>query len=140
MEQQSRNHEMVNATVPMGIVLEGRAVPLPCTLSYTVFDPFAVTATFASGDGEVAWTFGRELLALGLIERAGEGDVTVRPLDDLVIEIVLSSPNGSAVVRADIGDIAEFLAATYRLLPQGSEWPYLNFDAELAALLDGESA
>jgi hypothetical protein len=140
MEQQFRNHETIATTVPMRIVLEAQAVPLPCTLSYTVFDPFAVTATFASSDGEVSWTFSRELLAAGLQHQVGLGDVVVRPLVGALVEIVLSSPHGAAVVHADLADLAGFVSATYELLPEGSEWQYLNFDAELAALLDDGAA
>jgi hypothetical protein len=140
MDQQSRNHEMIETTVPMRIVLEGQAVPLPCTLSYEVVDPFAVTATFSSGDGEVSWTFARDLLAAGLRTASGDGDVMVRPLIGGQIEIVLSSPSGAAVVHADLDAVAAFVQASYDLLPEGYEWQYLNFDAGLAALLDEEAA
>jgi len=140
MDQQSRNQEMIETTVPMRIVLQEQAVPLPCTLSYEVFDPFAVTATFSSGDGDVSWTFARDLLAAGLRTASGDGDVRVSPIIGAQIEIVLSSPSGSAVVHADHEAVAAFVQACYDLLPEGFEWQYLNFDAGLAALLDDEAA
>lgn len=60
-----------------------RMPSIPATLHYDRTDPFAVRMTFpapATLEGvEVCWTFARELLAAGLDDSEGHGDVRVRP-------------------------------------------------------------
>ena len=53
---------------------DGR-VSLPVVLHYDTADPYAVHATFRTGQGEgVSWVFARELLTLGVHQQCGEGD------------------------------------------------------------------
>lgn len=60
-----------------------RMPSIPATLHYDRSDPFAVRMTFpapATLEGvEVCWTFARELLASGMEDSVGYGDVRVRP-------------------------------------------------------------
>ena len=48
-------------------------------LSYAASDPFAVAMTFVTSDGDLVWTFGRDLLIRGTAAPAGDGDVHVSP-------------------------------------------------------------
>lgn len=133
--------ESVSAEVEMRILLDsGLSAPMPCTLTYSLSDPFAVTAAFRHSDGEVVWVFARELLRQGLVDSAGDGDIQVRPIAlggrDLV-QLTLSSPGGRAVLHAPRDEVASFLLASQDLLPEGDEWRHLNFDSGLSELLGG---
>ena len=112
---------------------------VPVILRYDLADPYAVVAMFRRSSGEVIrWVFARDLLAQGLGEPAGVGDVRLRPFRagaEAGVCIVLSSPDGEVVVRAAAGGLAEFLRATYLLCPAGTEGDHLDVDHELRALL-----
>ena len=48
-------------------------------LGYRSSDPFAVAMTFITPDGNLVWTFGRDLLTRGIESPSGDGDVHVSP-------------------------------------------------------------
>lgn len=131
----------VSAEVALTLVVPGQArIPLAATLSYTTGDPYAVTlAIRMPGLAEpVEWTFARELLARGLKDRAGIGDVEVRPGDDGSITCIrLSSPFGEASFETSATGIAGFVLRAYAAVPDGHETDYMNIDAELADLRAG---
>jgi hypothetical protein len=52
-----------------------------------------------------------------------------------ILNIAMTSPFGHAQFEAPAAAIASFLHRTYRLVPDGEESQYINFDAELAELL-----
>ncbi|MFB7455542.1 MULTISPECIES: SsgA family sporulation/cell division regulator [unclassified Streptomyces] len=112
---------------------------IPATLHYDRRDPFAVRMTFpapATLDGvEVCWIFARELLAAGLREPEGDGDVRVRPYgyDRTVLEF--HAPEGTAVVHIRSGEIRRFLESTSELVPLGLEHLQLDLDHDLAELM-----
>ncbi|MGW5232030.1 SsgA family sporulation/cell division regulator [Streptomyces nodosus] len=116
-----------------------RMQSIPATLHYDRGDPFAVRMTFpapATLEGvEVCWTFARELLATGLEEPVGHGDVRVRPYgyDRTVLE--LHAPEGTAVVHVHSSDIRRFLQRTTELVPVGLERLQRDLDHDLAELL-----
>ncbi|WP_256638600.1 SsgA family sporulation/cell division regulator [Streptomyces murinus] len=116
-----------------------RMPSIPATLRYDRCDPFAVRMTFpapATLEGvEVCWTFARELLAAGLLEPEGQGDVRVRPYgyDRIVLEF--HAPEGTAVVHVRAGEIRRFLKATGELVPVGLEHLQLDLDHHLAELM-----
>ncbi|MEU1656729.1 SsgA family sporulation/cell division regulator [Streptomyces griseofuscus] len=116
-----------------------RMPSIPATLRYDRCDPFAVRMTFpapATLEGvEVCWTFARELLAAGLLEPEGQGDVRVRPYgyDRIVLEF--RAPEGTAVVHVRAGEIRRFLEATGELVPVGLEHLQLDLDHHLAELM-----
>ena len=59
------------------------AVPVKVELTYDSRDPFAVQASFRTGQGTaVDWVFARDLLADGLMASSGTGDVRVQPTAD----------------------------------------------------------
>jgi hypothetical protein len=116
-------------------------VPVRVELSYSSRDPYAVQASFRTGQGSpVDWVFARDLLADGLLAPAGTGDVRVKPLlsgarDDERVEVELASPSGHAVFTTQARPLAEFLDRTFELVPATSEYSWLDFDAALDQLL-----
>ncbi|MFI9382372.1 SsgA family sporulation/cell division regulator [Kutzneria sp. NPDC052558] len=113
----------------------GGPVPVPAELSYDPTDPYAVTATFHHGLGEVTWIFARDLLADGLIAPAGDGDLHLNPVFDAdLVLFVLNSPDGAAVMEAPAEELAEFLDLTYEQVAPGSEWDQVDFEGELAKM------
>ncbi len=110
----------------------------PVTLTWTPTDPLAVTVTF-HGDKPAVWTIARDLLAEGLLHGCGAGDVRVYPHHAWgEVEIILSSHNGVADLACDLGQLDDFLASTFQVIPGGEE--IVNFDTELAELLRREAA
>ncbi|CCK26078.1 cell division protein, regulatory protein [Streptomyces davaonensis JCM 4913] len=112
---------------------------IPATLHYDRRDPFAVRMTFpapATLEGvDVCWTFSRELLASGLTENVGQGDVRARPYgyDRTVLEF--HAPEGTAVIHVRTGEVRRFLDATNALVPVGLEHLQLDLDHDLAELM-----
>lgn len=102
-------------------------------LGYLSSDPFAVAMTFITSDGELVWTFGRDLLMRGTECPVGEGDVHISPSLGLdgraMVSIELSSPDGHLVLMARATDIHDFVARTVALVPTGTESDF--FDADL---------
>ena len=102
-------------------------------LGYRRTDPFAVSMTFVTGEGNLVWTFGRDLLMRGAHSPTGDGDVHVSPAVSFtgraMVSIELSSPDGHLVLMARATDIHDFVARTVALVPAGTESDY--FDADL---------
>jgi hypothetical protein len=94
---------------------------------------------FRTGVQEVLWTFGRELLAEGLYEPSGDGDVHVWPClssnGSAVVIIELCSPDGELLVQASSRKVTGFVNSMLDSVPDGHESSYVDFDNELAALL-----
>lgn len=132
----------VNVRMQLRLVLgDDRAVAVPATLSYSRDLPYAVTATFHTADGDIAWVFGRDLLCAGVETPSGDGDVAVWPSvvdGHEVICLSLSSPTGSALLEAEVAAVEEFLDLAYTAVPAGTEGEHLDLDAELAALLSDD--
>lgn len=118
-------------------------VLVPATLAYDSGAPFAVTAVFHTGEGDVTWVFARDLLEDGLRAPAGQGDVTLWPSrngDSSVVCIALTSPSGSALLEAPRSDVRAFLDATLAVVPWGTEMDTQDLEAELAHLLDDDTS
>lgn len=101
-------------------------------LSYRSSDPFAIAMTFITPDGNLVWTFGRDLLSRGTEAPVGEGDVHVAPAVGLsgrsMVSIELSSPDGHLVLMARASDVNDFLARTLAVVPLGTESDYFDVD------------
>ncbi|WP_405638071.1 SsgA family sporulation/cell division regulator [Streptomyces sp. NBC_01178] len=116
-----------------------RMETLPAMLSYDREYPFAVRMAFpapATLQGtEVSWEFSRELLAAGVDDPAGEGDVRVRPFgyDRTVLEF--HAPEGIAMVHVRTEELRRFLERARELVPEGEEHLYLDVDRGLSGLL-----
>ncbi|HEX4815688.1 MAG TPA: SsgA family sporulation/cell division regulator [Nonomuraea sp.] len=137
------------AVVTQPVALElidtaGTATPIEAELRYDPTDPYAVTTVFKTGSSHVRWTFGRELLAEGLYEPAGDGDVHVWPCLDsaghAVVIIELCSPDGEALVQARTGDLQTFVERMNQAVARGSESDLVDIDAAIAAIFAAENA
>lgn len=133
----------VSADLDLRLVLGGdRMMTIPATLTYSVREPYAVTAVFRTSDGDVSWLFGRDLLEDGLAAPSGDGDVAVWPSmahGRRIVCLSLVSPSGSALLEADHQLVRAFLDSSYRAVPRGAETEHLDLDAGLAALLDDDT-
>ncbi|GLX49101.1 hypothetical protein Shyhy01_20510 [Streptomyces hygroscopicus subsp. hygroscopicus] len=115
-------------------------VAIWCEFSYDVRDPYAVTLILNSeGEHPVRWVFSRELLADGLTNGAGEGDVAVWPENDgadgwfLWVEVGRAPHTARFELPAET--VAEWLLQTYRLVPEGQEAEWVTWD-ELTHLIE----
>jgi hypothetical protein len=122
----------------------GAVTPIEAELHYDPRDPYAVTAVFMTGSGQVRWTFGRDLLSEGLFGPTGDGDVHVWPCLDTeghaVVIIELCSPDGEALVQARTGDLSTFVDRMTRAVEPGTESQHLDVDAALTAIFAAETA
>lgn len=100
--------------------LEGKGGGMePALWEYDPKEPFAVRVVFLTA--EVAWSFGRNLLAEGLEKSSGDLDVIVWPEDRKTLGIRLSSPDGTAYFEAPKRPVREFLLDLYALVKRGNE-------------------
>jgi hypothetical protein len=107
------------------------------TLVYDPADPWAVTLLVAGH----AWLFARDVLAAGLYEPAGEGDVQISPDTGGVfgrIVLTLSSPTGTAALALPRGTAEKLLEAAEALVPPGRE--RIDWAAEWPRLAGGTAA
>lgn len=140
----SRNDRRVSGVVRQDVTLKcidslGRGHDLETVFSYSRDEPFAATITFMTPEGDLPWTFSRELLLQGLTDPTGQGDVHVCPsIDDhgrAVVIIELSSPDGHLVTQVRSDDLYEFVNETLSVVPEGEESHYLDLDATITQLL-----
>ncbi|MEJ3654064.1 SsgA family sporulation/cell division regulator [Pseudonocardia sp. TRM90224] len=114
-------------------------VPVKVDLTYHSRDPYAVQASFRTGNGTaVDWVFARDLLHDGLIAPAGTGDVRVQPmpLNPHRVQLELSSPSGHAVFTTCAQTLGDFLHRTFEAVPSNTEYSWLDFDLALSDLLN----
>src|SRR4030095_12005973 len=98
------------------IAPDAPVVSVHVALSYNSRDPFAVQASFRTGNGTaVDWVFARDLLHDGLIAPAGTGEVRWQPMPDAPnrVQLELSSPSGHAVFTTCAQTLGDFLHRTY---------------------------
>lgn len=112
---------------------------LGAVLDYRRSDPFAVTMTFITGEGDLVWTFGRDLLVRGSVSPVGVGDVHVAPAIGLsgtaMVSIELSSPDGHLVLQARTTDVTEFISRSFAVVPDGEESDHFDVDALINQVL-----
>ncbi|MFC9326262.1 SsgA family sporulation/cell division regulator [Kitasatospora sp. NPDC057015] len=125
-----------------------RSALLRVTLRYRADDPLAVRMLFpaeysldagAPDTGpavqEVEWVFARQLLAAGLDQPTGLGDVHVRPAAGPLTAVELRAAEGVALLRFDTAELRDFLDRSLLLVPEGEEHHHLDPDRALAELL-----
>jgi hypothetical protein len=139
--KQTTSAQIVSQTLGLEFVdPEGEATALEAELVYDPADPFAVTMVFQTGAQEVLWTFGRELFLEGRYEPTGDGDVHLWPClsseGNAVVIIELRSPDGEVLVQTETRNVDRFLTAMLVSVPVGQESAHVDFDDELAALLE----
>jgi len=122
-----------------GLNSRAGSVELDAVFEYDSRDPFAVWITFGSGAAGIRWAMSRQLLAQGLTDPAGEGDLRLRPsLDDDgsgVVVFEFHSPDGRFVARASTRELYRFLTRTLAMVPFGSESAHFDVDAVIADLM-----
>ncbi|SNT15275.1 Streptomyces sporulation and cell division protein, SsgA [Asanoa hainanensis] len=129
-------------TVVRLLAPDASGVPVRCGLHYDPGDPYAVQVRFFLDRRRreaVLWSFARELLAAGLHEPSGLGDVRVWPWRTTqgdAVALALSSPDGQALLEAPRATVAAFLEDTYAQVPRGRESERLDIDAD--AWLSGQ--
>ena len=125
------------ADVTLGITVEctderGIRHEIATVLGYRSSDPFAVAMTFETPDGDLVWTFGRDLLMRGVAGPAGDGDVHVSPALSLtgraMVSIELSSPDGHLVLLASTADVQDFLSRSAAVVAPGTESDFFDVD------------
>ena len=133
------------ADVAVDLTLEcvdakGQRHEIDTIMGYRRPDPYAVTMTFITGEGNLTWTFGRDLLSRGMSHPVGDGDVRVSPAVDhagrAIVHIELSSPDGHLVLAARTAELDAFVARTLALVPAGEEEQHLDVDLLIAQMLD----
>lgn len=105
----------------------GHAGSVFTTFAWYASDPLAVLFTvYVSGLKSVQWRFGRDLLAEGLDQEVGIGDVKMGPrlqagcLD--LVQITVFGPDGSAAALFLYRSLIDrFLRGTYAVVPRGGE-------------------
>ena len=116
-----------------------RSVELDAVFEYDSHDPFAVWITFGSGSASIRWAMARSLLAQGLTDPAGDGDLRLRPSLDQegsgVVVFEFHSPDGRYVAQAPTRDLYRFLTRTLVMVPFGSESEHFDVDAIIADLM-----
>ena len=122
-----------------GLNSRAGSVELDAVFEYDSRDPFAVWITFGSGAAGIRWAMSRQLLAQGLTDPAGEGDLRLRPsLDDDgsgVVVFEFHSPDGRFVAQASTRELYRFLTRTLAMVPFGSESAHFDVDAIIADLM-----
>jgi hypothetical protein len=117
----------------------GTLTTVNAVLGYDPADPFAVTVTFVSVEGDVVWAFARDLLVRGLTGPAGEGDVHIWPCVDAegcaTVIIELCSPDGELVAQARTRDLYPFLSRSLAAVPAGTETDWIDLDQLVERLL-----
>ncbi len=108
--------------------------------SYDPADPYAVTMKLEARCGSVTWTFARELLAEGVYQPTGDGDVQVWPClsntGEAVVIVELCSPDGTALLQTASRAVQRFVASTYDSVPSGQESSHVSLDDLVAELLE----
>ena len=128
----------VRVTVPF-VSGDSRAQTLEGELVFDPQDPFAVAMRLDGRLGPVTWTFARELLANGVYEPSGDGDVQVWPClsntGAAVVIIELCSPGGPVLLQVPTRAVHDFVQSTYAHVPEGAESAHLSLDKLVSQLL-----
>ncbi|MFF2146997.1 SsgA family sporulation/cell division regulator [Kitasatospora sp. NPDC058190] len=102
---------------------------------YRPEDPFAVELDFGADEQGTVWVVSREMLAVGLREPAGDGDVHIEPGDGGEVFVALGGRAGVALLSAPAAALARFLAETEQLVPDGAEASHIDWDRCIRQLL-----
>lgn len=115
--------------------------PLRAEFRFDPDMPAVVTVGFLIERGpSLTWHFGRELLHRGLTAMSGTGDVRMWPTTPGEREtawLLIESPEVEALFELPTAPLAQWLGATYRIVPAEAETDALNWDDFLAELLGG---
>jgi hypothetical protein len=123
--------------------LSGRGLTTLLTFRWQPDDPLAVSLTITAEPDHPSlprgeWVILRDFLRYGLEHATGDGDVRIRPDDQLDrIWFELARPGRAASVSVARDIVREFLDRTEERVPTGEERSAEAIDALLVRLLDG---
>ena len=90
-------------------------------LEWNSEDPQTLRAIFHAANGDALWVFARDLVQRAYtFGKSGEGDVRIQK-DGGYLIVTLNSPEGEAEARTDAGELANFMAKTYSVVPSSME-------------------
>jgi hypothetical protein len=118
------------------VLADDEGAVVAAELVYRPDDCLAVRLVLLGPDGmEVTWIFAWELLALGLMFPAGDGDIAVRPSPGPVegVEVGLLSPS-TARVWLPVEDVADFVRKVRKRVGRDLHGIAPALDQELAAI------
>jgi len=137
-------HGIHAEVVMQSLDLAGGTHRLDADFGYDPADPYAVTVTFRTEYGDVAWTFARELLVDGLTTPTGDGDVHVWPCLDAdgspVVMVELVSDDGELMAQAPLWTVQRFVSRTLAAVPVGTEGDRMDLDGVVDRLLGRTAA
>lgn len=133
--------EPSSLSLEIGRVLDEQTLrPVLADFRFDPGTPMIVSVTFKPAAGAaVTWRIGRELLYRGLFEDSGEWDVQMRPAlheTPSTAWLTLNSDSSSALFGLPVPPLAEWLEATYRIVPAEAEGDALDWDGFLAELFE----
>jgi hypothetical protein len=121
---------------------DGNVAELKARLEYYRSNPFEVSMVFDTDRGPVPWRFDRELLADGMYELVGDGDVHIWPENDndgrAYVMLELNSPDGTAFVRAPARPVHTFVNKAELVVPMSQESSTAIVDQTIAIILAAE--
>jgi hypothetical protein len=121
------------------VLTDDEGAMVAAQLVYQPRDCLAVRLVLRGPDAlEVTWTFAWELLALGLMVPAGDGDITVRPVPGPIagIEVALVALS-SARLWLPEKDVAGFVGKVRTRVDLDARGIAPALDKELAAITNG---
>lgn len=131
----------INLTTTMTQALQitsvgtGDELPIVSEFIYDPADPYAITLLLRGTDGDVTWSFARDLLAEGCFEPSGDGDVHVWPClgteGEAVVIIELNNDEESSLLQFPSREVHRFLQNSFAAVPTGQERRHLDVDAWL---------
>ncbi|MBO1329871.1 SsgA family sporulation/cell division regulator [Streptomyces sp. VRA16 Mangrove soil] len=109
------------------------ALTRTCEVSYDSTDPLVVTMVFdVASERSVSWVVSRDLLAGGLVDQVGEGDIRLWPVHDheggLTSVCVRLGSVHTALIELDAEPFMTWLARTYDMVPRGTELDGVDWD------------
>lgn len=121
------------------VLADDEGAVIPMELVYRPDDCLAARLVLLGPDGlEVGWTFAWELLAMGLMSPAGDGDITVRPargpIDGVEVSLVAQS---TARVWLPEDGVAEFVRKVRGRAGLDARAIAPALDKELATITNG---
>lgn len=114
-------------------VFADAALTRTCEVSYDSTDPLVVTMVFdVASERPVSWIVSRDLLAGGLVDHVGEGDVRLWPVHDhegglSTVRVRLGSVH-TALIEFAAEPVVTWLAGTYEMVPRGTELDGVDWD------------
>ena len=139
MTQQPMSRVVAQPMTLHCVDFNGQLRPIEASFGFDPSDPYAVWITFHSSTGDVSWAVCRSLIASGMTDPVGEGDIQLWPsIDDdgrAVVMFEFCSPDGELVAHARTSEIYRFLSRTLTAVPFGAEGTHLDLDALITELI-----